>query len=79
MPEQTLSYVLNLVVQTYRKRGLDEAYIQIKTEELSHLNNIETLRYAINFLDPQNLAIFADLLGVTVVELKATQRVFGKI
>lgn len=77
--ESSLPYVTNLIIQTYRKRGLDEVYIRIKMDELYTLRNIEALRYAVNFLDSENLAIFADLLEVTVAELIVTRNVLGKI
>ena len=74
--QKNLNYIAGLIIQAFRKTGLDEAYIDDKRYQfLEHENKYESLLWAINQLDETRTRAFCELLGVTELELQQAKRV----
>lgn len=78
--EANLNFVAYTIICAFKETGLDEAYIQEKTNMfLQHHNKEQSLAWACNYLDNKNLKIFALKLGVTTEMLRITAKVLSKI
>ena len=76
---EKLSFVGLKVIECFKDAGLDQVYIDEKIEEISTLNNYESLHKALRILDDKNMHRLAQKLGVHIEDLESTLLVLNQI
>jgi len=74
-----LNPLATMIVDIFRARGMDEAYLQSKAARLSDLENSDVLFWATHALDANAKVELAKRLGVTKDQLEATSAVLLKV